>query len=180
MGIDSAWVKLVVHTFKEGQAGLYNLPRVIWVRKDWSLKRLHLAVFDYFKELFVRWFREIDEKGQSNRASHSPHYEVDGKKLDFETLQKMIADGQIEKLFNAFFPKLSENNWQDVLEKKYFDANDLPYQLKIENITRYMQSCHFCGNSYCRNNCPLPYSETTTVLDMLHKIGVEDNVSFYR
>lgn len=55
----------------------------------------------------------------------------------------------------------------------------MPYLLKIENITRYMQECHFCGSSYCRNNCPLPFTEKMTVLDMLHKIGVEDNVSFY-
>jgi len=28
-------------------------------------------------------------------------------------------------------------------------------------------------------HCPLPYSSKITVLDMLHKVGVEDNSSFY-
>jgi hypothetical protein len=54
----------------------------------------------------------------------------------------------------------------------------MPYQLKVENVASYMTECHFCGNSSCRQ-CPFPYSSTMTVLDMLHKIGVEDNISFY-
>jgi hypothetical protein len=28
-------------------------------------------------------------------------------------------------------------------------------------------------------NCPLPFTDSLTVLDMLHKVGAEDNVSFY-
>ena len=54
----------------------------------------------------------------------------------------------------------------------------MPYQLKVENVASYMNECHFCGNSSCRQ-CPLPFSSTMTVLDMLHKVGVEDNISFY-
>jgi len=42
-----------------------------------------------------------------------------------------------------------------------------------------MEECGFCKNSYCRANCPCPYTSQMTVLDLLHKIGVEDNVSFY-
>ena len=42
-----------------------------------------------------------------------------------------------------------------------------------------MQPCNWCGSTSCRNNCQLPYSESLTVLDMLNKIGVDDNVSFY-
>lgn len=110
-GIDSNWVKIVVHTFKEGHAGLYNLPRILWARKDWSLKRLHMAVFDYYKELFVRWYREIDENGTSARANHKPMYSVDGTPLDFASLQKLFAEGDLEKMFKAFFPKLVLDEW---------------------------------------------------------------------
>jgi hypothetical protein len=42
-----------------------------------------------------------------------------------------------------------------------------------------MQECHFCQSSNCRQHCLLPYDPNQTLLDMLHKIGVEDNVSFY-
>ena len=39
-GIDPSWVKVVIHIFKEGE-GLLNLPRFIWVNKNWSLVELH-------------------------------------------------------------------------------------------------------------------------------------------
>jgi hypothetical protein len=35
-GIDTEWVKVVLHIFKEGR-GLLNLPRVLWVNRKWSL-----------------------------------------------------------------------------------------------------------------------------------------------
>ena len=98
--------------------------------------------------------------------------------LDFNSLVALFKQGDLEKQFRAFFPTLTEED-QNCLEKKHFNFDDLPYQLKIENISGYMEDCHFCGNSYCRSNCPLPYSSKETVLDTLHKIGVEDNISFY-
>ena len=55
----------------------------------------------------------------------------------------------------------------------------MPYLLKVENTSGYAQDCHFCGNYMCRQNCPLPFSTKETVLDMLHKVGAEDNISFY-
>ena len=42
-----------------------------------------------------------------------------------------------------------------------------------------MQDCHFCDNQYCRDSCPLPFSSTMTFADLLKKVDVEDNVSFY-
>ena len=62
---------------------------------------------------------------------------------------------------------------------KYFEQADLPYQLKIENNSSYGQNCHFCDNYNCNRNYPVPYTDKVTILDMLHKVGVEDNVSFY-
>jgi hypothetical protein len=41
-----------------------------------------------------------------------------------------------------------------------------------------MQDCHFCDSSNCKS-CPLPFSSKITVLEMLNKVGVDDNVSFY-
>ena len=55
----------------------------------------------------------------------------------------------------------------------------MPYQLKIENTSGYMQECHFCQSNTCRHNCLLPFDSNQTVLDMLHKVGAEDNISFY-
>lgn len=56
---------------------------------------------------------------------------------------------------------------------------EMPYALKIQNIAGYIEDCQFCGDRYCRNHCPVPFSSKLTVLDMLHKIGVEDNCGFF-
>lgn len=55
----------------------------------------------------------------------------------------------------------------------------MPYQLRIENISAYQQECRFCEESMCRADCPLPFCSKTTVLDLMQKIPVEDNVSYY-
>lgn len=52
--------------------------------------------------------------------------------------------------------------------------------MKIENTSGYGQDCHFCNNYQCRSSCPLPFTTKQTVLDMLHKVGAEDNISFYQ
>jgi hypothetical protein len=31
------------------------LPRQMWVNKEWTLKELHLRVFDYFRQVMVEW-----------------------------------------------------------------------------------------------------------------------------
>jgi hypothetical protein len=46
-------------------------------------------------------------------------------------------------------------------------------------MTSYQCVCHFCGSMQCRYHCPLPYSSTMTVLDLMHRAGIEDNISFY-
>lgn len=67
MGISSDWVKIVVHICQGTDK--YNLPRVIWARKDWNLKELHMQVFKYFLDLFVRWFKEYKEKKESTKST---------------------------------------------------------------------------------------------------------------
>jgi len=50
-----------------------------------------------------------------------------------------------EEQFNFFFPALNEENWKDVLNKRYWHLEDMLYLLKVENNTGYAQDCHFCG-----------------------------------
>jgi hypothetical protein len=42
-----------------------------------------------------------------------------------------------------------------------------------------METCHFCASHGCKINCPVPYSSKITVIDMINKVGAEDNISFY-
>ena len=56
----------------------------------------------------------------------------------------------------------------------------MPYQLKIQNISKYGSDCFYCGNSRCTTMCPLPFCTDFKLIDMLHKARIEDNVSFYQ
>lgn len=31
------------------------LPRLMWVKKDWTLQQLHIEVFRFLKYVFVMW-----------------------------------------------------------------------------------------------------------------------------
>lgn len=41
-----------------------------------------------------------------------------------------------------------------------------------------MESCHFCQDKRCEG-CPVPFSEDLTYNDLLMKIGITSNSSFY-
>ena len=99
-GIDPEWLKVAIHIFREGE-GLLNLPRFIWVKKSWTLVELHHQFFDYIKDLFVRWYKEIAESGKSNKCRQMPNYKDPdtGKVLDFESLQELFENKSLEKQF---------------------------------------------------------------------------------
>ena len=47
-GIDASWTKMCLNMY-QGNQGLLNLPRFIWVEKSTTLMELHHQIFDYFK-----------------------------------------------------------------------------------------------------------------------------------
>mmetsp|Transcript_38637 Transcript_38637/g.58801 ORF Transcript_38637/g.58801 Transcript_38637/m.58801 type:complete len:332 (-) Transcript_38637:391-1386(-) len=180
-GVDPEWVKVCFHIHKDGQHDLFNLPRFFWAKKSWTLKEMHHQMFLYLRDILVKWYEDVAEKGESDKSKQKPAYRhpTTGEVLTLQDLEQLIKEGPLEEQFKAFFPKLSEENWKDQLSEKYFAQDVMPYQLKIENNSGYGRTCYFCSNSRCSKNCPLPYTTTATVLDMLHKTGSEDNISFY-
>lgn len=96
-GIDSAWTKIVIHQLKEG-SGHFNLPRVIWARKDWTLQELHQRVFEYYRDIFVRWYREIAEKGSSDRSTKIPSFSKAGSNVpfDYQGLMDILSKESLE------------------------------------------------------------------------------------
>jgi len=174
-GIDPDYTKVCVHVWKDNY--LLNLPRIIWVRKSWTLRQLHVEFFRLYRWLIYKWYKHAlkSEDGLSMFHKIAPPFKHNGKVLDYNTLVEL----SVEEQFDALFPGLTEENWKDTLSKKEWDMEEMPYLLRVENTSGYSQDCHFCGNYNCKKNCPLPFTQATTVLDMLHKVGVEDNVSFY-
>jgi len=99
-----------------------------------------------------------------------------GEELTYDTLVAMSD----EMAFKAFFPVLTPDNWKKTIKSSNWDWKDMPYSLMVENNSGYSQDCHFCGNYQGHNSCPIPFTDEMNVLDMLHKVGVEDNTSFYQ
>ena len=174
-GIDQDWVKICVHMIKDNAP--LNLARFVWARKSWTLKQLHVEFFTLYRELIYRWFKDIETTGKSDRSRYDPKYKhpQTGELLTYTTLIALSMEDQ----FAALFPTLDEESWKEVLSKRTWDQQEMPYKLMVENTSGYSQDCHFCNTHQCKTNCPLPFSSKMTVLDMLHKVGVEDNVSFY-
>ena len=177
-GIDSGWIKIYVSNHRSGDYGPQNLPRFMWINKSWTLQELHHQVLGYHKNVFVNWY---NNKGRSGYYGEAPRYKIPETDEDLSNggIRELIENQSLETLFKAFFPNLGENNYDDELRKSYFQARHMPYQLKVENVSGYYEDCKFCGRDQSHANCPLPYLNNTTVLDMLDKLGVDDNASFY-
>jgi hypothetical protein len=122
-----------------------------------------------------KWLKDVADNGQSDRNAQAPPYKYNDEPLTYDVFQELDNETQ----FKCFFPNLTQESWKEDLKPKNFDLEDMPYQLKIENTSGYSQECHFCNQRKCTKNCPLPFSDKQTVLDMLHKVGVEQNRSFY-
>ena len=90
-GINPEWIKVVFHIHKDGK-GLLNLPRVLWVNRQWNLQDLHLNVFNYYKDLIIRWYKELKDQGKSNRSSRLPEFKHpdSGELLNYDSLMEMI------------------------------------------------------------------------------------------
>ena len=56
--------------------------------------------------------------------------------------------------------------------------SEMPYILKLKNMTGYMEPCFYCGDKKC-DGCPLPYAENITYNDLQKNLEVTQNVSFY-
>jgi hypothetical protein len=56
-GIDSDWCKIAVHFLKD--VDFFNLPRVFWAKKSWTLKELHHEFFRYMRYLFYEWYKDV-------------------------------------------------------------------------------------------------------------------------
>ena len=170
--IDSEWTKIVVHIYKE--AGLMNLPRIIWAKKSWTLKQLHLEFFKLFHDLGFRFFEKI-QAGEARRSHRFRYTNAEGANVTTEMFEAMSYQEQYDLLFS----KLNENNWKEVMSQKVWNVDEMIYKLMVENNSSYAQDCHFCGNYHCRKHCPVPFREDMTVLDMLNKVGADDNISYY-
>jgi len=43
----------------------------------------------------------------------------------------------LEEQYQCLFPHMNENNWKDAQKKSDFKVADMPYVLKLKNVTGY-------------------------------------------
>lgn len=81
-----------------------------------------------------------------NMCSKDPPYKHPdtGELLTYDDLDELMKE-PMEKLFKVFFPRLDETNWESILEEKHWPLQEMPYQLKLENMTSYYEKCHYCN-----------------------------------
>jgi hypothetical protein len=47
----------------------FTLPRLFWVNKNWTMKKVHLEVFKFIKGAIYKWFDSNDKKPQIKKIS---------------------------------------------------------------------------------------------------------------
>ena len=128
---------MCINIYRDADERFFSMPRFLWVHKDWTLKELHHYCFDHFKELFRRWYKDISDtesKADKNnileaiKAKTKPNFKHPDTlaELNYEALEALYKE-DLEKQFKAFFPKLSEENWKEELDKKKFSLDAMPY-----------------------------------------------------
>jgi hypothetical protein len=143
----------------------------MWMNKEWNLAQVHLEVFKFFRYAFSELYAMKKNYFKKLRDGEEQAQQEYLSKEEYETLTN-------EEAFKVTFPVLGEENWRQVLKKDDLDYTSMIYQLRIKSLTGYMESCYFCGDKRCEG-CPLPFTSALTYGDMLKKIGVSSNNSYF-
>lgn len=169
-GVKKEWVKVVVHMTQDDES--FGYPRVFWAKKSWSTKTLHVEFYKQFQSVFAKWFKKV----QSLNHYKKKYTNKQDKPYEVEFFEKL----NVQQQFDLFFNTLSEDNYKTVLGKRRWEYTEMPYKLMLENNSSFSEDCFFCGSISSHELCPAPFKGALSLKDMLNKIGVEDNTSFFQ
>lgn len=152
-GVKRNWIKVPL-SHKQKQKSQYSyyerkkiisFQRILWLNVEWTLERCHKEVFKFLRFYFNQ--AHPHEEGEELPEYHN------------------VSD---EDAFNEVFAGMTEDNWEETIGSGD-EEGDYSYALQIVNHnTRryYAPPCVFCGIKKCEN-CPLPYSSSRTLGDIL-------------
>ncbi len=147
--------------------------RLLYIKRSWTLKQLHMEIFRYMRPLFDRAMQRQDDK-LPEKKDDEKMVDGEGSSDDAKVAQKAEALSD-DELFAKLFPDLKEDNWESKLQL----AGGYPYVLRMVNVSSKSywnkEKCKFCGKADCEN-CVVPFSETLTVSEMLSKINDKEPV----
>ena len=158
------------------------LPRLLWVRKDQSLKDLHLSVFKHIRYGFSEWVdwshpaseRTSKDGKNSLRNIIAFPYRLDENEPITREQFDALSD---EQAFELCFPGVLAGEVDGHIQStNNFSIERMAYQLEFKK-SEYV-SCKICEKSLCRS-CLVPFSQDLTVRDMLDKMGLRTNDTLF-
>lgn len=136
-GVSANWVKLCLLISKnfdsldKGGHERFNLPRVLWVKKRWSLARLHQQIYRHFRQLFINWLTNpIAKDGKTHKCKTPASYYLPvPPDWDFEKSShtskhvkltpEHLTNGllSLEEEYATFFPMMDQDavEWDDLI-----------------------------------------------------------------
>lgn len=194
-GVDLEWTKLALN-IKQFQKLSYSnrltkdsfLPRMMWVRKDWTMKDLHIKVLQYIKHVIAEW---IDWKDPNTTKKPKEGSKVDFRKdlINFPYRpkewphDKVFTRADFEAMneaeqFELCFPALASGKPTTKTPDDSFDLKDQPYKLLFKDVSGYYEDCHYCGESRC-GGCAVPFRDDTTINELLGKLAIDANDTLF-
>ena len=161
------------------------IPRLLWVRTDFTLKELHFHVFKHMRFVFAQW-------------ADVTHPETEYQFKDESRILKTIVPFPYRRnpddpqMTRAQFDALSDEEafaicCRDILENQSrnfeqcspnFDLERGAYQLEFKNTAGHYSTCKICSSMSCKG-CLVPYSDDETIATQLNKYGLSRNDTLF-
>ena len=156
------------------------LPRLLWVRKEDSMKELYLNVFKHLRYAFSKWADLTDPN--SDKAKKNGNLIAFPFRLkDDEPMTQAKFDAlSDEEAFQLCFKGVIEGDEDCVGTGVHsFDIERYPYQLEfLRSSGPSYEACKLCEKKNCYN-CQVPYTSDKSVRDMLQKLFLKTNDSLF-
>eukprot|EP00826_Nyctotherus_ovalis_P052313 TRINITY_DN6611_c0_g2_i1.p1 TRINITY_DN6611_c0_g2~~TRINITY_DN6611_c0_g2_i1.p1 ORF type:complete len:1153 (-),score=374.80 TRINITY_DN6611_c0_g2_i1:62-3520(-) len=167
------------YTYKER----LTFNRVIYIKKSFTLRELHMEVFKYFRPMIEKSFNNAQRKKAymgSYTGNSSESFNDDAKNFNVEeakdnvtaeeqnenkveSAEEVVDYGKLsdEEFFGRLFPGI-DNSVSD-------EENKFPYELRLLRITEryYGKKCCYCDQENC-DNCLVPFDGILKVQDLLN------------
>jgi hypothetical protein len=130
------------------------LPRLMWLDKSWSMKQVHVYVFDFIKEVIAEWIDWRDPGTEKKPKPNGEDLRKSDNLIDFPFrpsdwpeskpfTKKDFLAMNIEDSFRMTFPGLMAGGRTP--NDDGFSLKDKPYLLQFKNVSGTWSACEYCG-----------------------------------
>lgn len=154
---------------------------MMWVDKRFTLKQMHMHVFNYFRPVFGKWLDWKDPN--TTKEGKEPDLRTDlidfpyviGEEAAKITKAEFMAL-DTAKAFDLCFPGVVSGDVDKASEM--FDIAHMPYKLTFKDISGYYEECHYCEDSKC-GGCAVPFTDFTIEQILTKNLKLASNDTFF-